>query len=102
MIRHIVMWKLKDFAEKGTKAENAVKIKEGLEALVETIKEIRGIEVGIDMGIEKSDMVYDVVLYSEFENEEDLARYQKHPEHQKVAQFIGKVKEKRTVVDYRS
>lgn len=98
MVKHIVMWKLKDFAEGGTKSENARKIKEGLEALRGVIGEIRELEVGINF--EKSDMAYDLVLYSAFDNERDLDIYQNHPEHLKVGAFIGKVKENRIVVDY--
>lgn len=90
MVKHIVMWKLKDFAEGGSKIENARKIKEGLEALKEVIEEIREIEVGINF--EKSDMAYDLVLYSVFDNERDLDIYQNHQEHLKVGAFIGKVK----------
>jgi hypothetical protein len=99
MIKHIVMWKLKDFAEGGTKEENARIIKESLEALKGVVKELKEIEVGINF--EKSDAAYDLVLYSVFDSEEDLNTYQKHPEHVKVAGFIGKVKENRIVADYR-
>lgn len=99
MIKHIVMWKLKDFSEGADREENARKIKEKLEALIPIIKEVKKLEVGINF--EKSDMAYDVVLYSEFENERELDTYQNHPEHQNVVQFIVKVKERRVVVDYR-
>jgi Stress responsive A/B Barrel Domain len=40
------------------------------------------------------------VLYSEFNTEQDLELYQKHPEHVKVAEFIAKARERRAVVDY--
>jgi hypothetical protein len=43
---------------------------------------------------------YDVALYSEFADEKDLSIYMKHPEHVKVAEFVGKVRESRVVVDY--
>lgn len=33
-------------------------------------------------------------------NIEDLEKYQNHPEHVKVAEFIAKVREDRIVVDY--
>ena len=39
MIKHIVMWKLKDFAEGGSKLENAKKIKDMLEALKDKIEQ---------------------------------------------------------------
>ena len=64
MIKHIVMWKLKDEAEGNSKAENAKIIKNSIEDLKEKINEIVDIEVGID--VNKSDQAYDVVLYSTF------------------------------------
>lgn len=98
MLKHIVMWKLKEFAEGNVKSENANIIKRDLENLKDKINQLKFIEVGID--INKSAQAYDIVLYSEFENAEDLNIYQNHPEHLKIAKFIGNVKEKRIVVDY--
>ena len=40
MLKHIVMWKLKEFAEGKTKAENALIMKESLERLVGIVPEI--------------------------------------------------------------
>jgi len=65
MIKHIVMWKLKDFAAGSNKNENAVKIKTELEMLKSKIPEIKKLEVGIN--INESETAYDIVLYSEFE-----------------------------------
>jgi len=100
MIKHVVMWKLKDFAEDADKARNAKRIKIELEALKKTIPQIFHLEVGINyLG---SDAAYDVVLFSVFKNEKDLELYQNHPDHRAVAQFVGKVKEDRVVVDYKT
>jgi hypothetical protein len=98
MIKHIVMWKLKDNAEGGTKAENAKRIKRELEALKGVVKEIVDIEVGINF--EPSSAAYDLVLYSVFKSREDLDSYQNNPDHLKVAKFIGSVREDRIVADY--
>jgi hypothetical protein len=98
LIKHIVMWKLKEFAEGKNKLENAQIIKRDLEALQDKIKEIRHIEVGIN--INESEQAYDVVLYSEFNSIEDLNIYQNHQEHLRVAEFVGKVREARVVTDY--
>jgi hypothetical protein len=87
MIKHIVMWKLKEVSECGDRIQNAKKMKHELEALKTKIPQIRHIEVGINNIA--SDASYDIVLYSEFANEQDLETYQKHPEHLKVAEFIG-------------
>ncbi len=98
MIRHIVMWKLKDFAEGCSREENARKIKAMLEALTEKVEQIAFLEVGIN--INDSDMAYDAVLISEFENAQKLEEYKKHPEHVKVSEFVAKVRVGRAVVDY--
>ncbi len=98
MVVHIVMWKLKQNAEGTNREENALIMKEKLESLNGKINSIKKIEVGIN--INKSDTAYDVVLNTEFDNIEDLNEYQKHPEHLKVGEFVGKVSEKRAVVDY--
>jgi len=92
------MWKLKEFAEGKSKLENAQIIKSDLEALKDKIEQIKYIEVGIN--INESEQAYDVVLYSEFNSMEDLNTYQNHPEHVKVAEFVGKVREARVVTDY--
>jgi hypothetical protein len=100
MVKHIVMWKLKNFAEGASKEQNMKKMKAELDALRNKIPQIKHLEVGINMA--PSAAVYDVALYSEFANEKDLDSYQKHPEHLKVAEFVGKVKESRAVVDYKT
>lgn len=98
LIKHIVMWKLKEVAEGKSKLENANIIKMSLEDLQNKIDQINMIEVGVN--INNSKQAYDVVLYSEFENIEDLNLYQNHPEHLKVGEFINKVKDERVVADY--
>lgn len=98
MIKHIVMWRLFDFAEGNTKKENAMKLKEKLLALRGKIPQIKKMEVGINF--DRTDAASDVVLYSEFNSLEDLQTYQKHPEHQKVVEFLNKVRSEKRVVDY--
>jgi len=98
LIKHIVMWKLKEFAEGNNKSENANIIKESLESLEGEISEIKFIEVGIN--INEAKQSYDVVLCSEFESMESLDIYQNHSKHVKAAEFIKKVVEERAAVDY--
>lgn len=99
MVKHIVMWKLKDHAEGGSKQENAHKLKTKLQALPQAIKELKFVEVGINFN--PSDAAFDVVLYSAFENKQDLQAYQKHPEHQKlIKDFLNEVRIDKKVVDY--
>ncbi len=100
MLTHIVVWKLKDYAESAEKIENDRIIKAKLEGLKDTIKGIKFLEVGINVN-DTADF-YDVVLYSEFKNSDDFNAYQNHPEHLKVGDFIGKVWLERKVIDYKS
>jgi hypothetical protein len=98
MLQHIVMFKVKDFAEGADKTKNMQRIKSGLEALPGKIEEIRLFEVGVN-SIDNG-FAYDLVLFSQFDSKEELFRYQKHPEHVKVVEFVNKVCESRVVVDY--
>src|SRR5512146_2747836 len=97
MIKHIVVWKLKD-SPAYSKSENAARIKNELEALRDKLPFVKKIEVGINFN--STAAAYDVVLYSEFASREHLDRYQNSPEHKAVADFIGTVREERVVVDY--
>ena len=98
MIKHIVMWTLKENAEGNNKEKNAQLIKEKLEGLYGQVPQIKRIEVGISYRHDKEDM--DVVLISEFANKKDLEEYQVHPIHNIAAAFIGKVRDKRYCVDF--
>ncbi len=99
MIKHIVLWKLKASAEGASKEQNLAIMKRDLTALKGKIPQIRHLEVGTHLF--PSDAAWDIALYSEFANEQDLETYQKHPDHVKVADFVGKVRESRAVVDYK-
>lgn len=92
MIRHIVMWRIKN------RERNASELKAMLESLEAAIPEILEIEVGINFNA--SEAAADVVLCSTFESREALSRYQKHPDHVKVADFLREVATDRRVVDY--
>ncbi len=98
MLKHVVMWKLLDFAEGGQREANAARIKEDLEGLKGKIEQIRSIEVGVNL--KRSADSFDVVLVAEFDNIEGLRAYQNHPAHQEVAGYISKVRLMRKTVDY--
>jgi hypothetical protein len=98
MIKHIVLWKLKDFSEGATKQQNALKVKAMLEDMRGKIPGMLKLEVGLNF--EASDSACDISLYSEFESREALDAYQVHPEHMKVKNFLPLVRTERRVVDY--
>jgi hypothetical protein len=98
MIKHIVMWTLKDEADGADKAANAVKMKALLEALPGRIPCLRELHVGIE--VFAATPPCDVILFSSFDTRADLDTYQVHPEHLKVVDFVKKVVASRSVVDY--
>jgi len=100
MIRHIVMWKLKDEAEGASKEKNAQKLKLILEGLRTNIDEIKAVEVGIQTNPDE-DEALDVVLICDFETELDFQMYTRNAHHQKAVSFIESVAEKRYFVDYK-
>ncbi len=79
MVKHIILWKLKD-EYNNSEVKNG--IKEGLEGLLGVIPGLLEIKVEIKP-LESSNV--DVMLYSVFENEDALKGYAVHPEHVNVA-----------------
>lgn len=98
MIKHIVLWRLKEKAEGRTLAENAREMKDRIENLKKLIPQIIELEVGLPF--ETTPTSSDVALYSSFKNREDLDRYQNHPDHLKVVEFVKKITVERRAVDY--
>ena len=97
MIRHIVMWKLKDFPQAEIKALNAAKLKDELYALKKEIVQIKALNVGINLNPENE---YDMVLEVIFDNFDDLMTYQKHPAHLRVVEFLKTIRDLKAAIDY--
>ena len=98
MLKHIVMWKLKDEAEGADKLTNAREMKRRLDECANIVPGQLKFEVVLAQpGLEAT---YDVVLYSEFADKAALDAYIKHPTHQAVVPFIGAVREGRQCMDY--
>lgn len=102
MVRHIVMWKLKENALGKTKVENMVELKRVLLDMKPKIKEILNIEVGINIEGLYADNS-DVVLIADFAGVKELEIYQNHPDHEIVKAFVKEIKDhsaQRACVDY--
>ena len=98
MIRHIVMFKLKEFQTPAEKEANMREIKERLEALKDKIDVLRMIRVDFNCNPEET---WDIILTTELATLEDVNTYANHPEHVAVAKgIIGPVKADRACVDY--
>ena len=87
MVKHIILWQLKDELTAEEKAEVKKGIKEGLESLAGKIPGLTEIKVQIE-GLASSNA--EVMLDSTFEDEAALKGYATHPEHVAVAD--GKVR----------
>jgi hypothetical protein len=98
VIKHIVMWKLKDAAEGADRATNARKMKELLDACNGIVPGMGKFEVALAQpGLERT---YHVVLYSEFADKAALDGYLEHPQHQALKPFFAAVRDARQCMDY--
>lgn len=87
MVKHIILWQLKEELSAEEKANIKKEIKSGLEALVGKIPGLLAVNVQIE-GLASSNA--DLMLDSSFEDEAALKVYATHPEHVAVAD--GKVR----------
>lgn len=98
MIKHIVLFKLKEFNSIEEKKEALTKIKTGLESLINKIDLLQAIKVELNLEIESAN--YDLCLITQFKSVDDMNAYQIHPEHQKVLKYIKSVAAQRACVDF--
>lgn len=82
MIKHVILWTLKNEYSEEEKAQIKLGIKQNLEGLLGEIPGLSEIKVNID-GLSSSNA--DLMLDSTFENVEALKNYAVHPEHVHVA-----------------
>ena len=82
MVKHIILWQLKDELSVEEKQEVKKGIKEGLESLAGKIPGLVEIKVQTE-GLASSNA--EVMLDSTFEDEDALKGYAVHPEHVAVA-----------------
>ncbi len=97
MVRHIILWNLKEELSSAEKAEAAAKMKrelEGLVGLVETLDTMRVVTEGLKSSNRE------IMLDSTFADEAALQAYQVHPEHQRVAQYVRSVTVNRSCFDF--
>ena len=82
MVKHVILWQLKEELSETEKIDVKKGIKEGLESLKGKIPGLEEIKVEINPMPSSN---ADVMLDSSFESEEALKAYAVHPEHVKVA-----------------
>lgn len=91
MVKHVVIWKLKDKAD-GQKLKNAI------EYIAGKIPGLLSIEAGIDENC--SDAAGDLILISTHSDKAALDAYQIHPVHVELKNLIVSCVSDRIVVDY--
>lgn len=99
MVKHIILWRLREDLTAEEKENVKRNIKAGLEGLAGRIPGLLSIVVNIDGRLESSNA--DIMLDSTFTDEAALRAYAFHPEHVAVAD--GKVRPYtclRTCLDY--
>ena len=95
MVKHIILWKLKDEHNTDSVKQN---IKEGLEGLMGKVPGLLEISVQTE-SLASSNA--DVMLYSVLENEAALQGYAVHPDHVYVADtFVRPFTEIRMCLDF--
>jgi hypothetical protein len=82
MVKHIILWQLRDEFDEEQKREIAIGIKQGLEGLKGKIPGLLDVQVNIDC-LDSSNA--DVMLDSSFVDENALKGYAVHPDHVAVA-----------------
>lgn len=98
MVRHVILWQLKDELTADEKVIVKKGIKEGLEGLSGRIPGLISIKVETEPLASSN---AEVMLDSVFESEEALKGYSVHPEHVKVAdEKVRPYTQTRTCMDY--
>ena len=97
MVKHIVLFKLKNEIPAAEKQAVALKFQSAIENLPSVIPFIIHVEVGVNIN---PDEQWDIALYSEFNTLEEVKAYAVHPAHVAAAKLLAEVKESRSCVDY--
>lgn len=97
MVKHLVLFKLKDEIPVAQKEAVMQSFKQAIEALPAKIPVIRKIEVGLNMNPGET---WNIALYSEFDTLDDVKYYAAHPDHVAAGKLLAEVKESRACVDY--
>lgn len=98
MIRHIVMWTLKEHAEGADRATNLLKMQAKLTSCIDLVPGMLTFSVAVAQpGLEAT---CDIVLDSTFLSQAALDAYQSHPNHLAMKPFIGAIRAERHCMDF--
>lgn len=98
MVKHVILWKLKDEVKDAAKEKVLREMKENLEALVGKVPGLSELTI-VTNPLASSNA--DVMLDSTLESEAALKGYQSHPDHVAVANtYVRPFTEVRLCMDY--
>ena len=97
MVKHIVMFKLKETLSMEEKLDVMNRFKSAIEALPAKIDVIRKVFVGLNINEAEQ---WDICLESEFDSLDDVKLYAAHPAHVAAAGILKDAKQDRACVDY--
>ncbi len=99
MIRHVVMFKLKDTDK--TAYENALTVKAMADELLFKVPSIKAMQTILNSQ-DADSTNFDIALVCDFDDMDALNEYQNHPEHKAFGAFIATVRAEggRACIDY--
>jgi hypothetical protein len=98
MLRHIIMFKLKESTSTPEGRKMAEIVKKELEKLKDNIHVIKNLEVGIN--VINAPHSFDVVLTVDFDQPDHFEIYKFHPAHQAFIEFNKNYSVSKAAVDY--
>ena len=99
MVKHIVMFKLKEEFNGKTAMENAAEARARAERLRDLVPSV--VKMKAVCNAPAADGTnYELALICDFQDMEGLNAYQNHPEHVKFGAFISQMRESRACIDY--
>lgn len=98
MIRHIVLFKIKDFSSESERSEALQNVLVTFRSLIGQVPQIRNFRVEQDCVHGPSS--YDVIIDSTFDSMEDLRAYQAHPAHLEAVALNKQWSESKISCDY--
>ena len=99
MLKHIVMFKVKEECNGKSKQEllaQGAKILDGFKGTIPTLLDF---EYKLNMP-GTPDVNFDIALFCEFNSIEEMDEYKNHPKHLEFRAFITEVREQRACIDY--
>lgn len=98
MIKHVTVWKLKDFACGNDKETNYVLSRDLTYEMMKEFPKLLHAEIGRGFTVGKNR--YDLCKIFTFATKEDLEEFLKSPIHAKYKEFNDQIREASVVVDY--